>query len=46
VWKGGWFHTGDIVSRDADGDLHFVDRKKNVIRRSGETSLPSRWKLS
>ena len=22
--------------RDADGNLHFVDRKKNVIRRSGE----------
>jgi acyl-coenzyme A synthetase/AMP-(fatty) acid ligase len=36
AWQGGWFHTGDIVSRDADGDLHFVDRKKNVIRRSGE----------
>ncbi|MBU0555003.1 MAG: AMP-binding protein [Alphaproteobacteria bacterium] len=36
AWEGGWFHTGDIVARDADGDLHFVDRKKNVIRRSGE----------
>ncbi|MFN5037762.1 MAG: ATP-dependent acyl-CoA ligase [Bradyrhizobium sp.] len=36
AWQGGWLHTGDIVSRDADGDLHFVDRKKNVIRRSGE----------
>ena len=36
AWAGGWFHTGDIVSQDADGDLHFVDRKKNVIRRSGE----------
>jgi acyl-CoA synthetase (AMP-forming)/AMP-acid ligase II len=36
AWKGGWMHTGDIVSRDEDGDLHFVDRKKNVIRRSGE----------
>ena len=36
AWDGGWLHTGDIVSRDADGDLHFVDRKKNVIRRSGE----------
>lgn len=35
-WKGGWFHTGDIVSQDADGMLHFVDRKKNMIRRSGE----------
>lgn len=36
AWAGGWLHTGDIVARDADGDLHFVDRKKNVIRRSGE----------
>lgn len=36
AWEGGWFHTGDIVMRDADGDFFFVDRKKNVIRRSGE----------
>ena len=36
AWKGGYFHTGDIVFADEDGDLHFVDRKKNVIRRSGE----------
>ncbi len=36
AWEGGWFHTGDIVRRAADGQIHFVDRKKNVIRRSGE----------
>ncbi len=36
AWEGGWFHTGDIVRRDAEGRLFFVDRKKNVIRRSGE----------
>ena len=36
AWAGGWFHTGDIVSRDATGQLHFIDRRKNVIRRSGE----------
>lgn len=36
AWEQGWFHTGDIVSRDADGLLHFIDRRKNVIRRSGE----------
>lgn len=35
-WRGGWFHTGDIVWRGEDGMLHFVDRKKNIIRRSGE----------
>ncbi len=36
VWQGGWFHTGDVVRADADGSLYFVDRRKNVIRRSGE----------
>jgi acyl-CoA synthetase (AMP-forming)/AMP-acid ligase II len=36
AWAGGWFHTGDMVRADADGLLYFVDRKKNVIRRSGE----------
>ena len=36
AWENGWFHTGDIVRRDADGNMFFVDRKKNVIRRSGE----------
>jgi acyl-CoA synthetase (AMP-forming)/AMP-acid ligase II len=36
AWEHGWFHTGDIVSRDAEGLLHFIDRRKNVIRRSGE----------
>ncbi len=36
AWEGGWFHTGDIVRRDAEGLLHFIDRRKNVIRRSGE----------
>jgi acyl-coenzyme A synthetase/AMP-(fatty) acid ligase len=36
AWTGGWFHSGDVVRRGADGTIHFVDRKKNVIRRSGE----------
>ena len=36
LWQGGWLHTGDVVQQDEDGSLHFVDRKKNVIRRSGE----------
>jgi acyl-CoA synthetase (AMP-forming)/AMP-acid ligase II len=36
AWRDGYFHTGDVVFADEEGDLHFVDRKKNVIRRSGE----------
>ena len=36
AWRGGWFHTGDVVIQRSDGMLSFVDRKKNIIRRSGE----------
>ncbi len=36
AWRGGWFHTGDVVTRDGSGMLYFIDRKKNIIRRSGE----------
>jgi len=36
AWRGGWFHTGDAVRRGDDGQLHFVDRIKNIVRRAGE----------
>ena len=36
AWQGGWFHTGDVVRVDSEGSFYFVDRRKNIIRRSGE----------
>lgn len=36
AWRDGWFHTGDVVMQAPDGMLHFVERRKNIIRRSGE----------
>ncbi len=36
AWQGGWFHTGDVVREGPDGSLYFIDRRKHVIRRSGE----------
>ena len=32
----GWFKTGDVVKRDADGYYSFVTRKGDIIRRRGE----------
>ncbi len=34
--RNGWFHSGDLMYRDADNNFFFVDRKKDAIRRRGE----------
>lgn len=36
AWAECWFHTGDMVFADAGGLLYFFDRKKSIVRRSGE----------
>jgi len=36
AWRNGWFHTGDLVKRDEEGNFFFVDRKKDAVRRRGE----------
>ena len=36
AWRNGWFHTGDQFTQDEDGNLYFLDRIKDVIRRRGE----------
>ncbi|HWB66680.1 MAG TPA: AMP-binding protein [Mycobacteriales bacterium] len=36
----GWFRTGDIAYADADGDLHLVDRTRELIIVSGFNVYP------
>jgi long-chain acyl-CoA synthetase len=36
----GWFHTGDIGTRDADGYYYIVDRIKDMIIRGGFNVYP------
>ena len=40
VDRDGWFRTGDIGTRDADGYLYVVDRKKDMIIRGGLNVYP------
>ena len=37
----GWYHSGDIAVRDADGYFHVRDRKKNLIISGGENIYPA-----
>ena len=36
AWRNGWFHTGDQLVVDENGEFLFVDRVKDAIRRRGE----------
>ena len=38
--RGGWFHSGDLARRDQDGYYFIVDRKKDMINRSGYNVYP------
>jgi long-chain acyl-CoA synthetase len=38
--RSGWFHSGDIGLRDADGAYFIVDRKKDMIIRGGFNVYP------
>jgi long-chain acyl-CoA synthetase len=38
--KDGWFSTGDVAHRDADGYYFIVDRKKDMIIRGGFNVYP------
>lgn len=37
----GYFHTGDIVKRDADGFIFVVEREKEVVISGGENIYPA-----
>jgi acyl-CoA synthetase (AMP-forming)/AMP-acid ligase II len=41
AFRGAWCSVGDMARRDADGYIHLVDRKSNMIVSGGENVYPS-----
>jgi acyl-coenzyme A synthetase/AMP-(fatty) acid ligase len=40
LMRGGWLHTGDLASRDAEGYFWFRGRWKQIIVRAGSNISP------
>ena len=40
-FRGGRFHMGDVLRRNADGTLEYVDRVKYMIKSGGENIYPA-----
>ena len=36
AFRNGWYHTGDVLIRDKDGNYYFADRKKDIVKTGGE----------
>ncbi|MBW2396496.1 MAG: AMP-binding protein, partial [Deltaproteobacteria bacterium] len=41
--RDGWLYTGDLVRADEEGNLYFLDRKTDSLRRRGENI--SSWEV-
>ena len=42
AWRGGWFHTGDLLRADDGGCLYFEGRVKDLIKSGGENVYAAR----
>ena len=42
----GWFPTGDVAYRDTEGDLHLVDRRRDLILVNGFNVYPREIELT
>jgi acyl-CoA synthetase (AMP-forming)/AMP-acid ligase II len=43
---GGWYPTGDLVRKDANGLHYFVGRLKDMVKRSGENISCARGRIA
>jgi len=41
AFKGGWFHSGDLVRQDEEGYIYVLDRLKDMIISGGENIYPA-----
>lgn len=41
AFRGGWFHSGDLVKRDEEGFVYVIDRMDDMIISGGENIYPA-----
>jgi acyl-CoA synthetase (AMP-forming)/AMP-acid ligase II len=41
AFASGWYHSGDVMRRNRDGTLDFLDRRRYLIKSGGENIYPA-----
>jgi long-chain acyl-CoA synthetase len=45
-FRDGWFYSGDLARRDADGNFYFVERKSGMLKVAGHRVFPLEIELA
>jgi long-chain acyl-CoA synthetase len=45
-FRDGWFYSGDLAKRDADGNLYFMERRSGMLKVAGHRVFPLEIELT
>jgi long-chain acyl-CoA synthetase len=45
-FRDGWYYSGDLARRDADGNFYFIDRKSGMLKVAGHRVFPLEIELT
>ena len=45
-FRDGWYYSGDLARRDADGNFYFIERKSGMLKVAGHRVFPLEIELT
>jgi acyl-coenzyme A synthetase/AMP-(fatty) acid ligase/threonine dehydrogenase-like Zn-dependent dehydrogenase len=46
AFRDGWYHSGDLARRDAEGNFYFIERKSGMLKVAGHRVFPLEIELT